>query len=129
MSRETDALIEKARRSIAAAKRLLNDGDADFAASRAYFGMFHVAEALLLSRGLTYSKHSGVIAGLHEHFVRTGELPREHFDAFRKAFEVRSTADYGYLEPFPVGSARGLIGRAEAFVSEVEALLRRPDAT
>src|SRR5437867_12676026 len=75
--------------------------------------MFHVAEALLLSRGLTYSKHSGVIAGLHEHFVRTGELSREHFDAFRKAFEVRSTADYEYLEPFPVGSARGLIGRAE----------------
>jgi uncharacterized protein (UPF0332 family) len=31
---------------------------ADFAASRAYYGCFYTAEALLLSEGLSYSRHS-----------------------------------------------------------------------
>lgn len=47
--REIEALLEKAGRSLAAARRLLDEGDADFAASRTYYGYFYVAEALLLS--------------------------------------------------------------------------------
>ena len=47
-------LLEKARRSFAAADLLLGEGDAAFAASRAYY---YVAEALLLSEGLRFSRH------------------------------------------------------------------------
>jgi uncharacterized protein (UPF0332 family) len=41
---EVEALLEKARRSFAAAELLLEEGNADFAASRAYYGYFYVAE-------------------------------------------------------------------------------------
>jgi len=38
MSRkEIEELLKKARRSVAAAERLLRDGDTDFAVSRAYY--------------------------------------------------------------------------------------------
>ena len=59
--REVGALLEKAERSFAAADLLLGAGDADFAASRAYYGYFYVAEGLLLSEGLRYSRHGQVV--------------------------------------------------------------------
>ncbi|MBA2693290.1 MAG: HEPN domain-containing protein [Rubrobacter sp.] len=49
---EMEALLEKAERSFAAARLLINAGNGDFAVSRAYYGYFYVAEALLRSKGL-----------------------------------------------------------------------------
>jgi hypothetical protein len=40
----------------------------DFAASRAYSSLFYTAEALLLSRGLSYSSHPAVIASFGKEF-------------------------------------------------------------
>ena len=59
MNTEIEALLEKAKRSQKAAAKLLRDGDIDFAASRAYYSLFYIASALLLSRGLSFSSHSG----------------------------------------------------------------------
>lgn len=69
--REIEALLEKAGRSLVAAWCLLDEGDADFAASRAYYGYFYVAEALLLSKELRFSRHAQVVAQYGRHFVRT----------------------------------------------------------
>ena len=64
-------LLVKARRSFEAAESLLEDDHADFAASRAYYGCFYTAEALLFSKGLTYSRHSQVVAQFGRHFAKT----------------------------------------------------------
>jgi uncharacterized protein (UPF0332 family) len=47
LKEETFALFEKAERSIRNAEKTMVDGDLDFAASRAYYAMFYVADALL----------------------------------------------------------------------------------
>lgn len=57
-----DNLFAKAQRSFDAAEGLLEDGHADFAASRAYYGCFYTAEALLFSKGSSYSRHAQVAA-------------------------------------------------------------------
>lgn len=63
MREEVEALLEKARRSFAAAELLLGAGNADFAASHAYYdGYFYVAEGLLLSKGLSFSRHTQVVS-------------------------------------------------------------------
>ena len=56
------ALLDKAARSLAASERLLDAGDADFAVSRAYYGYFYVAEALLFREGHSFSRHGQVLA-------------------------------------------------------------------
>ena len=48
MKQIAEDLLGKAERSIAAAETLL-PSDPDFAAARAYYAMFYVAEALLAS--------------------------------------------------------------------------------
>lgn len=74
MPEEIAAYLAKAKESIAAAKLLLSEEHCGFAAARAYYAMFYVAEALLLTKDLTFSKHAGVISALGEHFVKKVSL-------------------------------------------------------
>jgi uncharacterized protein (UPF0332 family) len=75
---EVTAYLERARKSLDAAKELRQNGYQDFAASRAYYAAFYAASALVVNNGLDSSKHSGVIAIIHRDFVRTGKLDKEH---------------------------------------------------
>jgi len=59
---EQQALVQKARDSLKAARLLHANGQHGFAASRAYYTMFYLAEALLLREGLAFSKHGAVHA-------------------------------------------------------------------
>jgi uncharacterized protein (UPF0332 family) len=59
---EIVALMEKAQQSLQAAQSLRSDGYFNFAGSRLYYAMFYTAQALLLSRGQSYSSHAAVIA-------------------------------------------------------------------
>ncbi len=61
MKPEQIALLRKAAESLRAAELLATNELFDFAASRAYYTMFYVAEAFLLNKGLTFSSHAAVI--------------------------------------------------------------------
>lgn len=52
------AIINKANRSLEAAKILLTGGGYESASSRAYYAVFHLMQACLLTKGLSYSKQS-----------------------------------------------------------------------
>jgi len=58
------------------------------------YAMFYVAEALLLSRGLAFSKHSAVIAAFGKEFAKEGVLPAELHAHLREASDARNVADY-----------------------------------
>ncbi|MBK6765361.1 MAG: HEPN domain-containing protein [bacterium] len=55
-------MIDAAKRSIRAARVLLDEDLPDQAASRAYYAMFYVASALLKNESLEFSSHSAVHA-------------------------------------------------------------------
>ena len=89
-------ILEKAQESLAAAELLLQQGFTDFAASRAYYAMFYVAEALLLQRGLTFSSHSAVLAAFGKEFARTKELDPVYHRFLILAQEYRQQGDYNF---------------------------------
>lgn len=120
MNPETGLLIDKGDRSLAAAEVLFAKGDYDFAASRAYYAMFYLAEAALLEKGKTFSKHTGVIDGFYHEFVATGRVSRELHHDLHVAFEDRVQGDYAFLDPFPKEDAEILLKKAEEFVNEVK---------
>lgn len=128
--KEIRELLDKARRSLRAAERLLQDGDHDFAVSRAYYAMFYAAQALLLTKDVRRSKHSGVIAAFNEYFIQSGELPHHFFLRLRDGFEDRAEGDYG-LTVISEEQARAGIASARQFVDEVTRWLaaRRGDKT
>ena len=73
---DAQAYLDKAGRSFDAAGIPLSNGDADFAASRAYCGCFHVAEALLADEGPSVPTHAGVIGEYGRLFAKTERLDR-----------------------------------------------------
>jgi uncharacterized protein (UPF0332 family) len=119
-------LLAKARRSFEAAEGLLEDGHADFAASRAYYGSFYTAEALLFSRGLSYSRHSQVVAQFGRHFARTGELDARYHRLLVEAFRLRQTADYSAApEAVSREDADHTIREGKAFLAAAREYLQR----
>jgi len=71
LSSEVIANLERAEQAVDAARKLVSDGYYDFAASRAYYAVFYAASALLLHEGLEFRKHSGVIAAIHQQFIKS----------------------------------------------------------
>ncbi|MEA3239028.1 MAG: HEPN domain-containing protein [Candidatus Bipolaricaulota bacterium] len=74
MNTDIVRLLDKAERSLSAARLLLNQEHHNFAISRAYYAMFYVAESLLASLGKAYSSHAAGIAAFGREFAKTGKL-------------------------------------------------------
>ena len=124
MTDEVAALLDKARRGLGAAREHLGRGDFDFAASRAYYAMFHAATALLRVRQMAFSRHTAVIAAFGREFVVTGLLAPEHHKTLIEAFELRQLADYSPGVAVGQTRARRLVDRAAAFVDDAETYIR-----
>lgn len=126
MTSDLQALVDKGRRSLAAARRDYGSGDYDLAVSRAYFAMFHLAVAALRTKGGgEYRRHAGVIAAFREQFVAQGVFSPELHVALNRAFTERNVSDYRYEREVPAATARRILDDAARFVDEVETYLRR----
>lgn len=122
---EIAANLERAEQSIQAAKEVVVKGYHDFAASRAYYAAFYGAIAVLLNEGLGFSKHSGVIASIHQQFVKTGKLSKEHGKDLNWLFEIRNIGDYGGTVHVSQQQAERAIQAAESFLKAIKPLLYR----
>ena len=123
--REVAAHLGRAEQSIEAAKKLMDGGYYDFAASRAYYGAFYAATAALLHEGLESSEHSGVIALVHQRLVKTGKLKKEQGKELNWLFDLRNVGDYGITAHVSQQDAARAIQTAEGFLRVVQALLRQ----
>ncbi len=123
MMKEVKSLLEKSCQSISASELLLKDGYIDFAASRAYYAMFYAVEALLLSRGLSFSKHSAVIAAFGKEFVKTGLLDSHYHRNILNAFDLRNAGDYGVIHVVSEANARQTIAEARELLEAITLLL------
>ena len=121
---EIAANLERAEQSIQAAKDLALKGYHDFAASRAYYAAFYGATAVLLNGGLDFSKHSGVIASIHQRFVKTGKLPKEQGKELNWLFEIRNVGDYGGTARVALPEAKRAIQAAEDFLNAIKSMLQ-----
>ena len=122
---ETSALIEKARRYLKSAKLLLDDGDFESAASRTYYAMFYAAQAALLTKGLSFSSHKGVISGFGEHLIKTGVFPKDMGRELNRAFEKRQIGDYEHSFVISDEDASYLLKSGREFVDTVASWLER----
>ena len=123
MTPQQAALVNKAQRSLRAARLLQEKGFHGYAASRAYYTMFYVAEAFLQAEGLTFSKHSAVIAAFGQHFARPGRVPAEFHRHLIDAEDLRKVADYHTPLHVSEHDAEEQIAWAEKFLELAERLI------
>ncbi len=121
---EITANLQRAEASIRAAKELASKSYYDFVASRAYYAAFYAATALLLSKELEFSRHSGVIASIHQKFVKTGKLDKRHGKDLNWLFELRGVGDYGATIHVSQQDAVRAIEIAEDFLETTKLLIQ-----
>ena len=114
---EEDLLLERARESLRAARIMAEEGLPNISASRGYYVMFYIAEALLLRRGLSFSSHSAVIAAFGIEFSRSKDLDPKFHRYLIASQNTRQVGDYGIEKSVIVEEAEQIIERAEEFMS------------
>lgn len=107
---------ERCERLLRSARVMLEDGDSDSAVSRAYYAMFFAAEALLASKGLTFSSHHAVVSAFGQEFSKTGILAPHLHRSLIEAAQARNASDYQIRSGITTKAAIGVIERAEEFV-------------
>jgi uncharacterized protein (UPF0332 family) len=117
---ELNGLIEKAERYLRSGEQVLRIGDYDSCASRCYYSMFFMAEAALLTKGLSATSHRGVISLFGEHFVKTGVLDKYLGRVLNDAWDKRLIGDYGVGLAVAKDEAEDLLAAARDFVGKVK---------
>ena len=121
---QLQAMIQKGQRSLRAARDHLGKGDSDFASSKAYYAVFHLMQAALLTKQKTYSKHAGVISGFSEHFIKTGIFPAAFGEAIQRLRKDRELGDYAYQLSLSREEAERDVKTASEIVERLVAYLR-----
>lgn len=123
MTPDQQDLLIMAHRSHLGARVLLQSGLWGFAASRSYYCMFYVAEAILEGERLSFSKHGAVIAAFGREFVQKEKVPREFHRYLSDAQELRFDGDYGSPADVSREQAEESVRRAGEFLKLAERLL------
>ena len=113
---KSEPLLGKAERYLRSARILAEDGDLDSAASRLYYAMFYVAEALLQARGLSFSSHHAVIAAFGQHFAKTKEFDPRFHQALLSAFSQRQLGDYAVYSGLRHEDIENLLSNTASFL-------------
>jgi uncharacterized protein (UPF0332 family) len=112
--------IQQSHETLEEAKILFEKRALRGAVNRAYYAMFYALLALLATRGLGTSKHSGAISLFDKEFVKKGTFPKEMSKSLRIAFDRRQTWDYGEMIEVDEKVVQEAIDNARFFVSEIE---------
>lgn len=116
MTPEQERLLNKAAKTLQAAKALNDRGFFDSAASRTYYVMFYIATAFLEGEKLSYSRHSAIIAAFGKNFARPQRVPVEFHRYLIDAQKIRLDADYTTEIELTSQEVQELMERAETML-------------
>lgn len=132
MDRATKALIqgytEKAEKKLEVAEKLFNSGDYEDAVSRAYYAVYHMTQALLLTEGEKAETHKGAVTLFGLLFVKTGKFSRSLGKYLANLKDDRESGDYEVFSYMDKETAEASIKEAKEFLKEGRAYLEKTGA-
>lgn len=111
---------EKADSSLESAKREFEAGAYDFSVNRLYYSAFYAVSALLLEKGMSFKKHSGVRAYFHKEFIKEGLIDTKWGKFYDRLFEDRQEGDYTAFIDFEEKYVEEQIELCDKFLKEVK---------
>ena len=125
--KEVALYIENAKEALRAAQLNLDNDFYTTAVNRAYYAIFYAANALLATKKLARSKHSGVLAAFRQYFIKTRILASELSEIYGQVMDDRQEGDYEIITATSKEDAEIDILQARNFVDEVSAWLQEGD--
>jgi len=115
--------LENAKEKLNSAEVLLREKLFKDSLSRSYYAMFSAARALLATKELDSSKHSGVISLFNQQFLKTNIMDRKIGKKLSEAKDFREAGDYEDFFVVSKADAERQIKNAKDFIKEAEEIL------
>lgn len=87
-------VIKKSKEKLITVKVDFKNKRYEDSVSRAYYSVFHIISACLLSKGLSFSSHKEVIGNFNKEFIKSNISPAELSKMIKVLFDDRQTSDY-----------------------------------
>ena len=116
--------VESADEDLETAKELLKLNRYRAAVNRAYYAIFSTTNAVLLSKQIERSKHSGVEAAFIQNFIKTGIFRIEFGKMFNYIRKKREECDYSSRIKIDRETAEKIVEDAEKFIRRMKEYLK-----
>lgn len=116
--------LEKAAEDIRTAEELLSLKRFRAVVNRAYYALFSVTTAVLLTRKLERSKHAGVEAAFNQYFIKSGLIEIEYGKIFDYIRRKREECDYTAKVVIDEGTAVAIVRDSRKFMKRMKVYFR-----
>ena len=120
--------LQRANETLSDAEKYMEEVSLNSVVNRIYYAMFYVVSALLISKGLSSSKHSGVRALFNKEFVNEGLVDKESGRFYFEMFKRRQTGDYRDFIEFKKEDVEKWLGEFDKSLSERDLLKKFEEA-
>ena len=86
--------LARAREDYETARKNYEDGSLRASVNRSYYAIFHALRSITALDQFDSGKHSGIIAYINVHYVKTGIFDKAFSKMVDSAFRLREKADY-----------------------------------
>lgn len=114
--------LEKAKNTLSYAKRYIDDATLDSTVNRIYYAVFYAVNALLITKGLYSSKHSGVRAIFNREIISKGLIEKQWGEFYSDMFDRRQKGDYKDFVKFEKQDVEEWLKKAEEFINKIDKL-------
>jgi uncharacterized protein (UPF0332 family) len=115
--------LSRAKETLEEARVMFGSGHFYGAANRIYYACFYAAVALLLTKNLSSSKHSGVLGLFNKNFVKSGHIPKDMGKFYSRMFDNRLESDYGELIEIEPDEIRRDLATAAEFIDLIAEMI------
>ena len=116
---------ERAKETLEEAKIVFENKKFFATVNRIYYSIFYEVLALLLTKDLSSSKHSGVRSLFNKEFIKKGLIPEELGEFYNKMFEFRQRGDYEDFVEFKEDQVKHWLKQAENFIDAVDKTIEK----
>jgi len=114
--------LERAKNTMIDTKKYFGDATAESTVNRIYYAIFYAVNALLITKGLSASKHSGIRALFNKEIVNNGLMEKEMGRFYSSMFDRRQKGDYTDFVRFEKKDVEIWLKKAEEFITKIEEL-------
>ena len=114
--------IERAHETFEEALLMQREGHWNSCANRLYYACYYAVSALLATKGLASSKHTGVKALFNQHFIKTCLVSKENGRLYNRLFDARQEGDYVDFVVFKGDDVEPLIPQVKGFIDNISQL-------
>ena len=117
--------MERAKEAIEEAELLFSKGHIRTSVNRLYYACFYAASAILLAKGYSSSKHSGIRSLFHQKVVKAGLVSPSAGPLYNRLFDARQKADYADLVNFEASDVAPWFDEVRSLINQIENLVAK----